>query len=164
MNPQESLTRHSIKSGYLLGHTNGYFSNLQLNIMAAGGVTIFKQTSAGVNAICRHQQSTDPSTIYYREPSITHSVDKASYMVWTALDKLPGFYSITEDLFTVGSAILESVKNRLLEKKPRIGGILKSFDITSFTQDTTDIDYCAVVLDCVPQVPCNGFKVLLRVN
>ena len=161
---QESLTRHYFSAGNSMDHSAVYFSSSQLNTIAEGGVTIMTQAVAGANVLCRHQQTTDRSTIYYAEPSITHSIDKVSYMVRETLDKLIGVFNITDQLFDVATTYLESIKKRVLKKKPRVGGILKYFDVIYVRQDPTDLDYVEVNLDTKPNVPCNGFNVTIKVN
>ena len=162
---QESLTRHTVSSCmYTLEHSNGYFSTSQLNKLAEGGVTIFTQTTDGANPMCRHQQTSDRSTVYYTEPSITHAVDKYSYKVATMFDKLIGVFNITQQLFDAATLYHEGIKKEMLKPKPKIGSELKSINLVSMSQDTTDIDYVACETEVQPQVPCNGFKVTVKVK
>ncbi len=162
--PQESLTKHSIAGGNLLMYSNTYFKRTQLNIMAAGGITIFTQSVEGALPQCRHQQSTATTTVYYREPSITHAVDYVSKMVKTMLNTLIGQYNITEELFTTAALGLESIKQKVTKKKARIGGVVKTFEVVDLSQDTVDIDYVVCEVDCIPNVPCNGFKTTIKVK
>lgn len=164
MPPQESLTRHYISGPNTIEHSNDYFSGAQLNMLAEGGVTIMTQSVAGANIQCRHNQSTDTSTVYYREPSITHSVDRTSFMVKTTMDRLIGIYNITQELFDVASMAMESIKKRVEKTLPRVGGILKQMNVISIKQDTTEIDHVEVIFDAIPNVPCNGFNVTMRVK
>jgi hypothetical protein len=162
--PQQGLTNSAIASGYQLQHTNGYFSNTNLNTIADGGVMIFTQSTDGAQAACRQQLTTDDSTVYYKEASITHSVDTACYVTMAKLDPFLGKYNITQQLFDDVATAIEGVKKVLLKPKPRIGGILKKYELTAIEQNASNLDEVDVTITAVPNVPVNRFNVTMRVS
>jgi len=161
---QQGMTRSTCGAGYEIKHSNGYFNTDQLNTIAEGAVSIFTQSTDGANVMCRQQISTDDSTIYYSEPSITHSVDYITYQIVSKLDKLIGKYNVTPELMDTVTMLLESVKTKALKKKARVGGVVKKMDIVFVRQDTDNLDIVEVELDVKPNVPCNGFSVNIKVS
>lgn len=162
--PQQGLTNSTIASGYQLQHTNGYFTRTNLNSIADGGVMILTQATDGAKAACRQQLTTDDSTVYYKEASITHSVDTACYVTTSKLDPFLGRYNITQSLFDDVATAIEGVKKVLLKPKPRIGGILKKFELTAIEQNSANLDEVDITIEAVPNVPVNRFNVTIRVS
>ena len=162
--PQQGLTNSTIASGHSLQHTNGYFTRTLLNTIADGAVMIFTQSTDGAQAACRQQLTTDDSTVYYKEASITHCVDTACFVTKAKLDPFLGKYNITQGLFDDVATGLEGVKKVLLKPKPKIGGVLKKYELTAIAVNSSNSDEVDVTITAVPNVPLNRFNVTIRVS
>lgn len=163
--PHQSITSQTLQGYYRLLHSNKEFNRDQLNIIAGGGVTIFTQEVDNAGIACRHQLTTDMTSILTQENSITRSVDTAAYMLFDNLDPLKGKYNIVDDIFTVITSKINACRVLLCEKKySRYGSILKTFVVKLLQQDSTAQDGIYLEMETETQKPFNRMRVLMKVK
>ena len=94
--------------------SNDSYTNRQLNVMAAGGVYILVQDAQGGPVVCRHQLSTDTSTIETRELSITKVVDFTAKFMRAGLRNFIGRSNWVNDTWFEGSVDEAAIYNTVL--------------------------------------------------
>ena len=142
-----------------------YFRDSQLDKMAAGGVEIYLQTVAGAGIKCRHQLTTDRSSILKQEETSTCSVDTACKMLKAVIKPLIGRYNIGPDLFSVLNTRIAGVHDLVTERPiANFGSILKSFEISTLAQDPNNADGLILEIDSVTQKPFNRIHTTMRIS
>ena len=140
------------------------FSDTQLDTIAGGGNMIFTQPVPGAALEIRHQLTTDVSTIYFQEFSVTKNVDLISRFFRGLYRPFLGIYNITDGLLdllkTRGSGGIEFLKE---QRAPRVGapirnGQLKRIEESSNQPDTVEID-----IDVSIPLPLNNIKLTILV-
>jgi hypothetical protein len=156
--PQQGFTNFPITGLTRPVGSNGSFTNRQLNVMAAGGVYILIQDAQNAPVICRHQLSTDTTSIEARELSITKDVDFVSKFMRAGLRNFIGRSNITQGFLDSLSTVVQGQLNFLIENNILIGAEVNNILQDADAPDTVLID---VTLD-VPY-PCNFIRVVLVV-
>lgn len=139
--PHQGFTRISIAGVGGIKHSNEYFNQSQLDIIAGGGTFVFCQSNASSAPYVRHQLTTDMSTVEFRELSFVKNFDYVSFICKDVLDQFLGKYNVTPStlgvLSTAVRAVLESLK---LYNLPKIGSPVLDYKVTSVAQlaDTKD--------------------------
>lgn len=142
-----------------------YFRDSQLDKMAAGGVEIYLQTVAGAAIKCRHQLTTDRSSILKQEETSTCAVDTACKMLKNVIKPLLGRYNIGPDLFSVLNTRIAGVRDLVTERPiANFGSILKSFEIATLAQDPNNADGLILEIDSVTQKPFNRIHTTMRIS
>lgn len=142
-----------------------YFRDSQLDKMAAGGVEIYLQTVAGAAIKCRHQLTTDRSSIQKQEETSTCAVDTACKMLKQVIKPLLGRYNIGPDLFSVLNTRIAGVRDLVTERPiANFGSILKSFEIATLAQDPNNADGLILEIDSVTQKPFNRIHTTMRIS
>lgn len=134
------------------------FTRKQLNQMAGGGTFILMQEVQGGPVFCRHQLSTDTTSVETRELSITKVVDFTAKFLRAGVRRFIGRQNINSVfLDTVGTTITGMLQF-LVDN-----GILNGFNLNNIIQDETNPD--TVLLDVTLDVPfpCNYIKLTLVV-
>jgi len=156
--PQQGFTNYPMTGFTGVTGSNDIFKDSLLDEIAGGGVYILIQEADGAPVICRHQLSTDVTSIETRELSITKVVDFTAKTLRTGLRNFLGIYNITpafmDTLTTVVDGMLDFLKQ---------GGVLIGASLNSISQDTTNPD--TVLIDVTLEVPypCNYIRVTLVV-
>ena len=134
------------------------FTRRQLNVMAGGGTFILMQEVQNGPVFCRHQLSTDTSSVETRELSITKVVDFTSKFLRAGVRRYIGRQNINKVFLDSVATTLTGMLQFLVEN-----GILNGFFINNIIQDEASPDtvYVDVTLD-VP-FPCNYIKLTLVV-
>jgi hypothetical protein len=114
--------------------------------MAAGGVYILIQDAQNAPVICRHQLSTDTTSIETRELSITKVVDFTAKFMRAGLRNFIGRSNITQGFLDNLSTIVQGQLNFLVE-----GGTLIGADINNLIQDADAPD--TILIDVTLDVP-----------
>ena len=158
--PQQSMTNFPI-SGFtkIPRYANEFFTKSQMNKMAAGGVFQMVQDAPGAPIYCRHQLTTNVSSIQTRELSITVIVDYAAKFIRAGLRPFIGIYNITPTFIDMISTILQAQLEFLKNK-----GAILSGSIVSIAQDEDAPD--SLVVDVLLNVPypCNYIHLTLVVG
>lgn len=134
------------------------FSRKQLNVMAGGGTYILWQETPNAAVTCRHQVSTDLSSIEHRELSITKSVDFVAKFLRASVRRYIGTLNVNDQfLDTIGTTI-----NGLLQFLVE-SGVLNGANLNNVLQDKDNPD--TVIVDVTLEVayPANYIKITLVV-
>lgn len=156
--PQQGFTNFPITGLTRVVGSNDKYTNRHLNVMAAGGVYILVQDAQGAPVICRHQLSTDLTSIEARELSITKVVDFTAKFMRAGLRNYIGRSNITQPFLDNLSTVVQGQLGFLVDTAVLIGGQPNNIIQDADAPDTVLID---VTLD-VPY-PCNYIRLTLVV-
>lgn len=135
---QQGLTNLTLAGIDSLKGSNFYFSKDDLNTMAAAGTMIFVQDTQSAAPYCRHELTTDMSTLEYRELLKVKNWDYLSYFYHDIVDPFIGQWNIIDDtLRVIRQTVISASENLKTQKLPRIGAPLVSYEIAQLAQDTT---------------------------
>ncbi len=154
--PQQGFTNMPVVGFTGVVGSNDTFSNSQLNVMAAGGAYIMVQEAQGAPIICRHQLSTNLTSIETRELSITKVVDFCAKFLRVGLRNFIGTFNITQPFLDTLSTVIQGMLGFLQDNGVIIGGDLNNLIQSKDAPDTVLVD---VTLD-VP-FPCNYIRLTL---
>jgi hypothetical protein len=154
--PQQGFTNYPITGLTRVVGSNDKFTNKQLNVMAAGGVYILVQDFQGAPVICRHQLSTDTTSIEARELSITKVVDFTAKFLRGGLRNFIGRSNITQGFLDQLSTIIQGQLGFLTDN-----GILIGADINNLIQDADNPDTVLVDITLDVPFPCNYIRITL---
>lgn len=144
--PQQSFTNFPM-AGYtrVLGSTN-FFSERQMNIMAAGGTYIIVQDAPSAPLIARMALTTDLTSVETRTDSITKVVDFTAKFLRRSLKNFIGRFNITQAFLDQLGTVISGVGGYLVE-----AGILIGFNLNNIVQDEDAPD--TVLVDVLIDVP-----------
>lgn len=155
--PQQPFTNLPMTGLVGLQHSNEYFSPTQLDVIATGGTYILVQDTPTAPCYCRHQLSTDVTSIEKRELSICSDVDYVAKFMRNQLRPYIGRYNITttflEMLRTVASAVLQNLEQE--------GQLMTGTQLESLVQSETQPDTVEVTVILAVPYPCNYIRVTL---
>lgn len=154
--PQQGFTNFPISGFTRVFGSNNVFKQTNMNVGAAGGTYWVVQEVAGGPLTCRHQLTTDLTSIETRELSITKVVDFTAKFMRAGLRNFIGKFNITQPFLDTLSTVVQGQLSFLTEAGVIIGGELNNIIQDKSTPDTVLID---VTLD-VPY-PCNYIRLTL---
>lgn len=154
--PQQGFTNMPMTGFTGVKGSNDTFSVKQLNVMAGGGTYIIVQDAQGAPLTCRHQLSTNLTSIETRELSITKVVDYVAKFMRTALRNFIGTFNINQPFLDTLSTVIQGMLGFLTENGIILGGDLNNLIQSKDAPDTVLVD---VTLD-VP-FPCNYIRLTL---
>ncbi len=154
--PSQSLTNMSIAAAKRTYGAQDYFSETQLNTLAEGGTMIFTQNSPNSAVYCRHQLSTDVTSIAKRELSITTAVDYTAKFIRESLQSYIGSSNITTNFIKLVNTVLVGIGLYLVRE-----GILADLTIVSVLQDSINPDVLNVEVAVLPLYPANYIRIKL---
>jgi len=161
---QAGLTNLTVTG--LVGRENSddRFSDAQLDIIAGGGNMIFTQSVPGAALAIRHQLTTDVSTIYFQEYSVTKNVDLIARFFRTLYRPFLGIYNITDGLMdilkTKGEGGLTFLKS---QRVARLGAPIREGSLTRIEESLTQPDTVEIDVDIAVPLPLNNIKLTLLV-
>lgn len=147
-NPAQGFTNFPLAGITGLKHSNFYFSETQLGVIAAGGTYIYMQETVQTPIISRHQLTTDVQSIERRELSIMKAVDYMAKYLRSRIRALIGINNITDNFLNnilrpqVNSIIEDVVEDRIMGRGTRITRVVQ--DETQ--PDTVKVDITLDVL------------------
>lgn len=150
--PEQGHTNLPIAGPSNLKYSNEWFTEAQLNTMATGGNYIM--TSVGGVVACRHQLSTDMTSIERRELSITKTVDFVSKYIRNTVSGYIGRSLITPQFLKILGSIISGLGQTLVRE-----GRLNSFSLLSLAQDSVAKDTILVSIQIGPKYPVNYIKI-----
>ena len=156
--PQQGFTNLPVAGLTGLVGSNDYFSQKQLNIMASGGVFILVQDAPGGPVTCRHQLSTNMTSIETRELSITKVLDYCAKFLRVGLRNFIGTFNITQPFLDTLSTVIHGMLQFLMEHGNIISGEINNLIQSKEQPDT-------VLVDVTLQVPypCNYIRLTLAI-
>jgi len=154
--PQQGFTNYPVTGFTRVFGSNDVFNEHQLNVGAAGGTYWVIQEVAGAPVSCRHQLTTDLTSIETRELSITKIVDFTAKFMRAGLRSFIGKFNVTQSFLDTLSTVVQGQLGFLAESGVIIGGDLNNIVQDEKAPDTVLID---VTLD-VPY-PCNYIRLTL---
>ena len=155
--PQQGFTNFPITGlTGVVGTEN--FTKRQLNTMAGGGTYILIQDVQGGAVSCRHQVSTDLTSIETRELSITKVVDFTAKILRAAVRKFIGTNNVDTQLLDALGTTIQAVLKFLEDT-----GVLLGSNLNNIAQDSAAPD--TVLVDVTVQVPypCNYIRITVVV-
>ena len=161
----QGFTRISIAGVGGLKHSNNYFNQEQLDVIAGGGNFIFQQLTPGSVPFIRHQLTTEMSTIELREFSFVKNFDYVSKICKDTLDRFLGKWNITPQtlgvLETSMAAVMESLK---LYNLPQIGSPILGYNLTQVKQHDDIRDRVEIYVEVDFPYPLNtiGLHIISR--
>lgn len=163
---QQGFTNQNVAIYTGVKHSTKYFTNTQLNTMAAGGVMVFVQDVLDVSAVyIRHQLTSDVSAIKFQEYSITKNVDFIAKFIRNQHKQFIGKYNIVDgafdDLKLNAKGILGFLKNSTI--RPKIGGVINSGKLVSIVQDPNNIDTILETYQLSIPIPLNNLDITINV-
>jgi hypothetical protein len=132
------------------------FTKRQLNIMAGGGTFILMQEVVGGAVFCRHQVSTDGTSIETRELSITKVVDFVAKFLRLGVRKYIGTNNVTSSLLDSLGATIHAILKFLEE-----AGVLNGSNINNIVQDANQPDTVLIDVTLDVPFPCNYIRLTL---
>lgn len=156
--PQQGFTNFPVTGFTAVYGSSNVFSGSEMNVGAAGGTYWVVQNVAGGALTCRHQLTTDLTSIETRELNITKVVDFTAKFMRAGLRNFIGKFNITQPFLDTLSTVIQGQLSFLTESGVIVGGDLNNIVQDSSNPDTVLID---VTLD-VPY-PCNYLRLTLVV-
>jgi hypothetical protein len=153
-------------SGFLgLNHSSKYFTEAQLDLIADGGTGILAQEGADQPLYVRHQLTTDRSSIKFQEFSVTKNVDFIAKFIRRTYAPYIGIYNIVastlDELRTTAKSIITFLKDDT--RLPRIGGVIKSGQLTLLQEHETQIDTVVMRFKLDIPIPLNNLDITIVV-
>lgn len=156
--PQQSFTNFPM-AGYtrVVGSTD-FFTEKQMNQMAAGGNYILVQDAQGAPVIARMALTSDMTSIETRTDSITKVADFTSKFLRKGLKNFIGRFNITQGFLDSLSHVIQGLLSFLVETGVLVGANLNNLIQDEDAPDTVMVD---ITLD-VPY-PCNYLRLTLNI-
>jgi hypothetical protein len=134
------------------------FTENQMDVMAGGGTYILVQDTETGPVVCRHQLSTDTTTIEKRELSITKAIDFTAKFLRTGLKNFIGRNNITTSFLDQISTVVQGLIDFLVD-----GGVLAGASINNIIQDSAQPDRILIDVVLDVQYPSNYIRLTLVV-
>jgi hypothetical protein len=140
------------------------FSDAQLDVIAGGGNMILTQPVPDAALGVRHQLTTDLSTIFFQEFSVTKNVDLIARFFRGVYRPFLGIYNITDGLMdllkTRGEGALTFLKS---QRVPRIGPPILTGEMSRIETSATQPDTVEIDVEIGIPLPLNNIKLTLLV-
>lgn len=163
--PSQAGFTHLTVAGFV-GRENSddRFSDTQLDTIAGGGNLVFTQPVADAALEIRHQLTTDVSTIFFQEFSVTKNVDLISRFFRVLYKPFIGPYNITDGLFdllkTRGEGGIEFLK---AQRAPRVGAPLRGGQLQRIEESENEPDSVEVDIGISVPLPLNNLRIRLLI-
>lgn len=154
--PQQGFTNFPMTGFTRVIGSNDVFSEKQMSVAAAGGTYWVIQEVAGGPLTCRHQLTTDLTSIETRELSITKVVDFVAKFMRIGLRNFIGKFNITQPFLDTLSTVVQGQLGFLTESGVIIGG-----DLNNIVQDTSVPDTVLIDVTLDVPFPCNHIRLTL---
>ena len=159
---QQGFTNIGVAGISDLQHSNFYFTRTQLNVMAAAGVCLFVQDIQFGLPYCRHELTSNMTTLQQREMLVVKNWDFLAYFFYDKVKGFIGSWNITKDtLNIIRQTLIASAALLKSQKLPKIGPPLIDMTISSLVQDPVNQDQidCTLLISVV--YPANYINIYL---
>ena len=140
------------------------FSDTQLDTIAGGGNFIFTQPVPDTALLIRHQLTTDLTTIFFQELSVTKNVDLIAKFFRALYRPFLGIYNITDTLLdllkTRGEGGIQFLRD---QRVARIGAPIRRGNLTRIEESATQPDTVEIDIDITVPLPLNNIKLTLLI-
>lgn len=151
--PQQSLSNFTLKGA--IGKTDSkLFTESELDIIAGGGVAIFKSDQEGFPLYMRHQLTVGTDSIESKEESIGVCIDIVEKVTRQKLSKYLGNRNIDAILMDELATIVDGVKRFLIDDI----GCLRDFKIMGIRVNPNRPDGIDVEVSITPFYPLNEIR------
>lgn len=163
--PQQGLTNLTVSGFIGFDHSTKYFSELNLDAIADGGTMIYIQEGPEQPLLCRHQMTTDRSTIKFQEYSVTKNVDFIAKFLRDAFRGPIGRYNIVDTTLDLLKTTAQASINFLRDytKLPFIGGNIRSGTLLEIAEDPNQIDTVKIRFSFQVPIPLNYIDITIEV-
>jgi hypothetical protein len=145
-------------------HSDDKFSDTQLDTIAGGGNLILTQPVADAALGIRHQLTTDVSTIFFQEFSVTKNVDLLARFFRTVYRPFIGIYNITDGLLDLLKTRGEGgIAFLLAQRAARVGAPLRKGQLQRIEESSTQPDTVEIDIGVSVPLPLNNLKLKLLV-
>lgn len=152
------MTRASVAGATGTKNSNDYFSRSQLDRIAGGGTWITVQEGQNSPLRCRHQLSTDVSSIEKREFSITRIVDYTSKYLRNGLNRQVGKFNITQSYLDSLASSVQGLLTGLIQ-----ANVLNDAKLVSIAVNDVQPDMVDIVVSIDVPYPANYINITLQV-
>jgi hypothetical protein len=156
--PQQPITEDRLIGFTGVVGSQDRYSESQLQILSGGGLMVFYQQADGQPVRCRHQLTTDMTTVERREMSITTALDFASKLLRTSLRTFIGRFNITTTVQDAITSVLEGLRSFLIRL-----GVFESFEVNAIRQSASSPDELEVDITVGVWYPLNKIRVTIKV-
>lgn len=140
------------------------FSDTQLDTIAGGGNLVLVQAVADAPLAVRHQLTTDVSTIFFQEFSVTKNVDLIARFFRGLYKPFIGIYNITDGLFDLLKTRGDGgISFLMAQRAPRVGAPLRGGQLTRIEESADQPDSVEIDIDISVPLPLNNIKLTLLV-
>jgi len=154
--PQQSFTNFPMSAFTRVIGSSNYFSESQMNVMAAGGTYIIVQDSPSAPLIARMALTTDLTSVETRTDSITKVVDFTAKFLRKGLKNFIGRFNITQAFLDQLGSVTGGLGGYLVEV-----GVLVGFNLNNIIQDEDAPDTVLIDVLIDPPYPCNYIRITL---
>lgn len=156
--PQQSFTNFPITGFSGVTGTGEFFSDRQMNRMAAGGNCIPLQELVSGPIFERMSLTTDMTSIETRTDSITKALDFTAKFLRKMLRTYIGKFNINQNYLDTLSHVISGARAFLTGT-----GVLVDMDVNEIIQDADEPDSVGVDITADPPYPCNYIRVRLSI-
>lgn len=156
--PQQSFTNFPMTGFTRVLGSNDFFTEKQLNRMAAGGNYIVVQDAQGAPLTSRMALTTDLTSIETRTDSITKVVDYCAKFLRRGLRNFIGRFNITQGFIDSLGHVIQGLLGFLQET-----GVLIGSQLNNIVQDETAPDTVLIDITLDVPFPCNYIRLTLVV-
>jgi len=153
--PEQPLTNVPLAGFAKTKGSKDYFSEANLNTMAEGGTYIVQELTTNT-LVCRHQLSTNMTSVALRELSITNALDYTAKFIRTAFTPYIGRYTISPSFIKLANTILVGI-GMFLKREGKINDL----QVLSIAQDSINPDTLLVEVNILVKYPVNYIKLKL---
>jgi len=155
--PEQPLTNLPITGPAQIKYGSDFFSETQLNIAAGAGTYWLWQRNKASSIVCRHQLSTDRSSIQTQEMSIRSQLDYTGKFLRNGVAFYIGRNTITPAFIKFLQTVVSAQGNFLVRE-----GRLNGFKLISMAVDPNASDTILCTIEVLPKFPVNYIKFTLN--
>ena len=163
--PQQGFTNIEVVGADNVSRTIIDFGEGDLDMMAEAGIWIMTQQGRGSPVYSRHELTTDPTNINYREDMVTRNVDSISYYFMSQLSPFIGRYNVTpETVEALRATILGGIDYLKSTRISQLGGqVLANTSLVALAQHPTLKDRVQAKISLDVPYPMNNIDLSLVV-
>lgn len=155
--PETPLTNQVLTGFSKVKYSSDWFNDAHLNTIAEGGNMIFYQTTDAAPVTCRHQLTTDMTSVERREINILKTLDYVAKFVRNGLVGYIGRYNITPQFLKLLKMTVQAQALFLVRE-----GRLNDMKISQLIQDEIQKDTILLTFEVEVKYPVNYIKITLQ--